>query len=255
MVSQALMRNFLRLTASRRRRVARVCADAFGLPLSDFACGLPLHKRCGLPLHKRSVIHCGWLLMLLLSVGCRKSNEELFVVAVAEVRAERANSIDFREHPIHDEPLIGDLNGLSGLSDLNLDRSQVSDAALKSIGPLPGLSKLSLSRTQVTNDGVKGIASNYPNLIFLRLDETLVDDVGIESLVGLQKLEELSLYRVSVTSRGAAAIAKIESRSRVFIRVGGQVQNQAMQEPKSPYRAAPSNRRSSRYRSDRSSRS
>ena len=164
----------------------------------------------GSPLNERNVINYGWVLTLLL-VGCQKSNEVMFLDAVAEVREERANSIDFRDRPLHDESLIAELKGLSELRNLNLDRSQVSDAALNSIGPLPGLSKLSLSRTQLTNDGLKAVAANYPNLIFLRLDETLVDDVGMESLANLKKLEELSLYRVPVTSRGAATIAKMES--------------------------------------------
>ena len=131
-----------------------------------------------------------WLLL----TGCEQGNDDRFRIVVRQVRDELSSSIDIRETPLADESLVAELNGLSALKDLNLDRSPVTNAGLMAIGSLPALEKLSLSRTQISNEGTKTIVTNFPSLVFLRLDETVVTDAGIDALSDLPALQELSLF-------------------------------------------------------------
>jgi len=155
--------------------------------------------------------------LLLAAVGCGASNEDLFLSQVERVREGTAERIDIRETPINDTALLGRLQGLQDLRELNLDQSPVTDADLARIGPLPKLTSLSLTQTQITDQGLAKIAEQFPALEFLRLDETMIRDSGLKHLKSMEKLHALSLFRTHITDQGCAALAEIDSLRRISL--------------------------------------
>ena len=92
---------------------------------------------------------------------------------------------------------------LAGLQELDLYRTQLTDAELVSLQGLTGLQKLNLAETQVTDAGVAHL-KGLNGLRELSLGQTQVTDAGVAHLKSLTGLQKLYLWRTKVTDAGLA---------------------------------------------------
>lgn len=95
----------------------------------------------------------------------------------------------------------------TGLVELEIDSTGVTDAGLNHIKPMAGLRKLKLNGTAVTDAGLATVAG-LGELTYLNLVDTAVTDEGLKSLEGMAKLEKLYLWQSKATKEGAEALKK-----------------------------------------------
>lgn len=104
---------------------------------------------------------------------------------------------------------------------IDVSFAQAGDAATDaSLDAMSGLSalvvRLDLSRTAVTDAGMKTVAA-CTNLRVLELDHTGVGDAGVASLVQLDHLERLNLYGSKVTDGVAASLEAMKPLRVVYL--------------------------------------
>ncbi|HTU99710.1 MAG TPA: hypothetical protein VMF13_04175, partial [Luteitalea sp.] len=75
---------------------------------------------------------------------------------------------------------------------------------------------LDLSRTKVTDAGLKTLAK-MPNLQHLDLRDTTVGDAGLDALAPLQHLRTLGLYGTAVTDAGLPALQRLTGLRRLYV--------------------------------------
>lgn len=95
--------------------------------------------------------------------------------------------------------------------------SKCDDAKLAGILPLKdNVVQLDLGRTVITDAALKTVAQ-FPRLVSLDLRQTKITDAGLEALIGLKKLETLNLYGTEITDAGLKHLAKIKSLKNVYL--------------------------------------
>lgn len=109
------------------------------------------------------------------------------------------------------EPVAGNL------LQVNIARTQVTDAALPTIAKMGNLTNLRLELTGVTDAGLDHLAG-LQNLEYLNLYGTKVTDAGIAKLSGLGKLKRLYLWQTGATDEGAQKLA--EKLPQLLINLG-----------------------------------
>jgi hypothetical protein len=114
------------------------------------------------------------------------------------------------------------LRGLPGLKSLWVQKNPtIRDAQLTTIGRLTGLEDLNLWGTAITDQGLRNL-SGLTELRVLNLGATAVTDAGLESLKGLEHLKYVTLGTTRVTPPGANALKQarpdlvIEGFGRLF---------------------------------------
>ena len=92
-----------------------------------------------------------------------------------------------------------------------------NDASVEGLAVIKdNIAHLDLARTSVTDASLK-TAAGFPKLARLDLRKTKVTDKGLESLTGLKHLEYLNLFETGVTDAGLATLAKMKSLKHVFL--------------------------------------
>ncbi|WP_294401805.1 c-type cytochrome domain-containing protein [Prosthecobacter sp.] len=95
--------------------------------------------------------------------------------------------------------------------------SKCDDAKVAAILPLKeNIVQLDLGRTIITDAALKTVAQ-LPRLVALDLRQTKITDAGLESLSGLKKLESLNLYGTEITDAGLKHLAKLKSLKNVYL--------------------------------------
>jgi Leucine-rich repeat (LRR) protein len=95
--------------------------------------------------------------------------------------------------------------------------SKCDDAKVAAILPLKeNIVQLDLGRTIITDAALKTVAQ-LPRLVSLDLRQTKITDAGLESLIGLKKLETLNLYGSEITDAGLKHLAKIKSLKNLHL--------------------------------------
>lgn len=95
--------------------------------------------------------------------------------------------------------------------------SKCDDSKVAGLLPIKeNVVQLDLGRTVITDAALKTV-SQLPRLISLDLRQTKVTDAGLEALVGLKKLETLNLYGTEITDAGLKHLAKIKSLKNVYL--------------------------------------
>ena len=97
---------------------------------------------------------------------------------------------------------------------LKLANTNISDAAMQSVGQLTHLTRLDLSNTNVADAGVKQLA-NLSSLQYLNLVNTKVTDASIAQLKGIKTLRELFLYKTSISQSGYDNIKKLFPKTMI----------------------------------------
>lgn len=95
--------------------------------------------------------------------------------------------------------------------------SKCDDAKVEAILPLKeNIVALDLGRTIITDAAMKSVA-RLPRLLTLDLRQTQVGDAGLEALASLKKLQTINLYGTQVTDQGLKHLARIKSLRNVYI--------------------------------------
>lgn len=118
------------------------------------------------------------------------------------------------------------LNQIHRLEELQLNKTQITDAGLHQLGNLKGLTLLHLSDTNITDDGLKGIRG-LQKLRDLRLCRTKISDAGIESLATLKELRRLELDGTAVTDAGLKRLGGMPQLEVLDLR-GTQITDQGL---------------------------
>ncbi|MFT7514878.1 MAG: hypothetical protein ACI9QL_004103 [Candidatus Omnitrophota bacterium] len=112
------------------------------------------------------------------------------------------------------------LEGIESLAaqvlQLNLYRTQVTDAAMEEIAKLTKLEYLNLGQTQVTSAGMSHLRS-LPNLQYLNLYGTKVNDEALPFIASLKKLESVFFYETEVSERGADKLRAALPKAKINI--------------------------------------
>jgi internalin A len=98
--------------------------------------------------------------------------------------------------------------GFTALEDLLLADTPITDAGLIHLRDLPKLAELDLYKTRVADAGMPHL-SGLKSLRRLILASTGVTDAGLAHLAGLSSLQHLSLYETGVTDAGLVHLVEI----------------------------------------------
>ena len=95
--------------------------------------------------------------------------------------------------------------------------SRCDDASLQNVLVIKdNVVHLDLARTNVTDAGMKTLLS-FPKLTRLDLRKTKVTDKGVEVLTGLKHLTYLHLYGTEITDAGLAALGSIKTLRNLYL--------------------------------------
>ncbi len=92
------------------------------------------------------------------------------------------------------------------IAQLDLARTAVTDAGLKTVARFARLASLDLRQTRVSDAGLRHLAESA-NLRTLNLYGTKVSDAGLKHLYGLKNLRNVYLWQTKATEAGAKQLA------------------------------------------------
>ena len=93
------------------------------------------------------------------------------------------------------------LFALEGVTTLDLDNTQITDAGARDIAQMQWLKWLSLDNTQITDVGARDIAQ-MQGLTELSLNNTQITDAGARDIAQMQELMVLYLDNTQISVRG-----------------------------------------------------
>ena len=114
---------------------------------------------------------------------------------------------------------VAQLKADSGLvrADFLTGVSTCTDEKLAVLLPIKeNIAQLDLGRTKITDAGLKTVAQ-LPRLVQLDLRQTAVTDAGLEALTKLKNLQSLNLYGTQVTDAGLKQLAAVKSLKTVYL--------------------------------------
>lgn len=91
------------------------------------------------------------------------------------------------------------------IAHLDLARTSITDAALKTIAGFPKVTRLDLRKTKVDDKGLEALVA-CKNLTYINLFGTEVTDAGLASLAKIKGLKDIYLYETKVTDPGVAKL-------------------------------------------------
>ncbi len=92
------------------------------------------------------------------------------------------------------------------IAQLDLGRTIITDAALKTVAQFPRLAALDLRQTKITDAGLASLVG-LKNLQSLNLFGTNVTDAGLKHLAALASLKTITLYQTQATAAGAQELS------------------------------------------------
>ncbi len=94
---------------------------------------------------------------------------------------------------------------------------EFADAGLAPLAPIADkIASLDIARSKVTDAGLKTVAA-MKNLKELHLEGTTIGDAGLDHLKGLAELEYLNLYNTKVTDAGLAKLASLSKLKAIYL--------------------------------------
>jgi hypothetical protein len=106
------------------------------------------------------------------------------------------------------------LKRLTGLAELDISCTAISDEGISNLSGLARLKRLNLSSTKISDDGLAHL-SGLTSLEELVLDDTRVGDDGMKHIVGLKALKTLSLSFTQLTNRGLSRLKEMKGLERL----------------------------------------
>ena len=114
-----------------------------------------------------------------------------------------------------DDASLAKLQAIAGhITELDLGRSQVTDAACATIAKMPRLTRLDLRQTTVGDGGIKALSA-CKELRSLNLFGTKVGDYSLLALQALPQLERLYVWQSKVTAKGVVRLREKRPGLRV----------------------------------------
>jgi hypothetical protein len=151
--------------------------------------------------------------------GHRASDNKHVFIPAAEFRfllalpaLEKANLVEIDGLTDQSLAFIGKL---SGLKELNLGDSQVTNAGLKPLAWLRNLETLDVGWTKDVGDEGLATLAGLPKLRVLGLGGTKVSDAGLARLASFPALEEVRLMATAVTDQGIESLAACKALATV----------------------------------------
>jgi hypothetical protein len=92
------------------------------------------------------------------------------------------------------------------LAQLDLGRTVITDAALKTLSQFPHLAVLDLRQTKITDAGLAALSA-LKKLQTLNLYGTEITDAGLKHLVGIKSLKQVTIFMTKATPAGAKALS------------------------------------------------
>ncbi len=132
------------------------------------------------------------------------------VKPLADADLAKAKAAGAQVSPVKVESPLVRVDFLTGVS-------KCDDAKVAGILPIKeNIVQIDLGRTIITDAALKTLAQ-FPRLISLDLRQTKITDAGLEALSGLKKLDTLNLYGTEITDAGLKHLAKIKSLKNVYL--------------------------------------
>lgn len=91
------------------------------------------------------------------------------------------------------------------IAQLDLGRTIITDAGLKTVAQLPRLAVLDLRQTKITDAGLAALSS-LKKLQSLNLFGTEITDAGLKQLAAIKSLKQVTVFQTKVTDAGAKAL-------------------------------------------------
>ncbi len=88
------------------------------------------------------------------------------------------------------------------IAQLDLGRTAITDAGIKTLAQLPRLAQLDLRQTKITDAGLEPLTA-LKNLQMLNLVNTAITDAGVKQLAVIKSLKTVYLWNSKVTEAGA----------------------------------------------------
>ncbi len=104
------------------------------------------------------------------------------------------------------------------IAHLDLARTSITNAALKTVATFPRLTHLDLRKTKVDDQGLEALTA-CKHLDFINLFGTEVSDAGLASLAGIKTLRNVYLYETKVTDAGVAKLKTALPQAQVVSNV------------------------------------
>lgn len=123
----------------------------------------------------------------------------------------------------NDESVAGLTPIKENIVHLDLARTGITDASLKTAASFPRLTRIDLRKTKVTDKGLESLAT-CKNLYYINLFGTEVTDAGLATLAKIKTLRSVFLFETKVTEVGIAKLKAALPEAEV-------VGNVAMPEP------------------------
>jgi hypothetical protein len=93
----------------------------------------------------------------------------------------------------------------ANIAHLDLARTAITDAAMKSLAQMPRLTRLDLRRTKITDAGLAALAP-LKHLTYINLFATEITDKGLASLGAMKTLANIYLFESKVSAAGVARL-------------------------------------------------
>jgi Planctomycete cytochrome C/Leucine Rich repeat len=117
-----------------------------------------------------------------------------------------------------DDAKVASLTPLgSHISQLDLGRTVITDAALKTLSEFSRLSVLDLRQTKITDAGLAALSS-LKNLQTLNLYGTEITDAGLKSLAAIKSLKQVTLFQTKATPAGVKLLTEAISGIQVTLK-------------------------------------
>jgi hypothetical protein len=91
------------------------------------------------------------------------------------------------------------------ITHVDLARTSVTDASLKTLATFPRLTKVDLRKTKITDQGLEALTA-CKHLNYINLFGTEVSDAGLASLASVKSLRNVYVFETKVTDAGVAKL-------------------------------------------------
>lgn len=128
----------------------------------------------------------------------------------AGLKPDDIQEMNFWECPEADDSALEDISTLSGLQELDLQRTQILGTGLKHLAKLKKLRWLRLSSTHVGDDELASLIG-LTSLEYLHLSYAPIGNVGMEHISNIKTLKSLYIARTTVDDDGLEHIKNLTS--------------------------------------------
>lgn len=125
------------------------------------------------------------------------------------------------------DKVIPFVHHLSGLKNIDLDKSETTDKGMAQLGAMPNAEMISTFDSQVTGACIKSLVG-CKNLRNLRFGSTVVQKEDLRDLSKFARLERLGLARVNLTAKHLEYVAQCQGLKELEISYNGALNDDAV---------------------------